>query len=71
MFWHISGDKQLALSLNKSDITLYEKLGQEVTIAAETNGKIVIPVSNRRYIKANKLSKRQLSEALINAQIMP
>ncbi|WP_298650091.1 hypothetical protein [uncultured Proteiniphilum sp.] len=70
VYWHISGDKKLELSLNPSDITLYEKLGQEKMISSGTNHKIIIPASNRHYIKADKLTKHQLSDAFKNAQIV-
>jgi hypothetical protein len=70
VYWHISGNKQLELSLNTSDITLCEKIGQETPVPSGAGKKITIPVSNRRYIKAGKLTKEQLSEALINARII-
>jgi flagellar biosynthesis/type III secretory pathway chaperone len=70
VYWHISGNKQLELPLKPTDITLYEKLGQEVTISSDAGDKVVVPVGNRRYIKANNLTKEQLSEAFKNAKIV-
>ena len=70
IYWHISGDKKLELSLTPSDITLYEKLGQEESISSGANNTIVVPVDNRRYIKTNKLSKEQLIDAFKNARIV-
>ena len=70
VFWHISGNKQLELPLNPSDVSLYEKLGKEETIISGTNSKIVIPVGNRRYIKASKLTKKQLLNAFKDARII-
>ncbi|MDR2916865.1 MAG: hypothetical protein LBV74_18885 [Tannerella sp.] len=70
LYWHTSGNKRLELSLNPSDITLYEKFGQKETISPGTNNKTIIPAGNRRYIKANNLTKEQLLEALKNAQII-
>jgi hypothetical protein len=70
VFWHISGNKQLELPLNSSDITMYEKLGKEETIHSEASNKVVVPVGYRRYIKTDKLTKEQLSEAFKNARII-
>ncbi len=70
VYWHISSNKKLELPLKQSDITLYEKLGQEETISSSAGNKIIVPASNRHYIKANKLTKKQLLEALKNARIV-
>jgi hypothetical protein len=71
VYWYTSGNKKLELSLNPTDITLYEKLGQEEAISSGANNTIIIPADNRRYIKANKkLSKEQLLEAFKNARIL-
>ena len=70
IYWHISDNKKLELPLNPSDITLYGKLGQEETVSPSGNGKLIVPVDNRRYIKANKLTKEQLMEAFKNARIV-
>lgn len=70
VYWHISGNKKLELPFKSSDITLCEKLGKEEVISSGTNNKIIVPVSNRHYIKANKLTKEQLLEALKNARIV-
>jgi len=71
VYWHISGNKQLELSLNPSNVSFYEKLGQEENISSGANNTIVVPVSHRRYIKVNKkISKTQLIEAFKNARII-
>lgn len=70
VYWHISGDKKLELPLNPSNITLYEKLGRKKKTVSDTNNNVIVPASNRHYIKANKLTKQQLSDAFKNAQII-
>ena len=70
LYWHISGNKQLNLPLNKPDITLCSQLGKNEKIASGANNTIVIPVSNRRYLKSGKLSKEQLEKAFQNARIV-
>ena len=70
VYWHISGDKKLELSLSAKDITLYEELGQSVAIPSSTNNKTVVPVGNRHYIKINNLTKEQLLDVLKNARII-
>jgi len=70
VYWHISDNKQLELPLNTSDIILFEKLGVDEKNPSGSNGKIVVPASSRRYIKAGNLSKDQLVEAFKNARIL-
>jgi len=70
VYWHISGNKQIELPLKSSDITLYEKLGRAKTVSSGKSGKVVVPVSHRRYIKANKLAREQFLDALKNARII-
>lgn len=69
VYWHISGNKKLEIPLKSSDITLYETLGRKGRISSGTENKLTIPVGNRRYIKANKVTKEQLLDALRNARI--
>ena len=70
VYWHISDDKKLELPLASSSITLYEELGEEREIGNSTSNRIIIPASHRRYIKSNKLTKDQLSQAFKNARII-
>jgi hypothetical protein len=70
VYWHISDDKKLELPLNPSSIALYEELGEEKEVIRGTNNKVIIPVSSRHYIKANKLTVEQLSQAFKNARII-
>lgn len=69
VYWHVSGNKKLEIPLKSSDITLYETLDRKGRISSGTENKLTIPVGNRRYIKANKVTKEQLLDALRNAQI--
>ena len=70
VYWHISDDKRLELPLRPSSIALYEELGEEKEVIRGTNNKVIIPVSSRHYIKANKLTVEQLSQAFKNARII-
>ncbi len=70
VYWHISGNKKLELPLNSSNVTLYEKIGQEEIVSMGANNKIILPASNRRYIKVNNLTKEQLLEAFKEARII-
>jgi hypothetical protein len=70
VYWHISGTKQIELPINGSDLTLMENQCQEIPVKAGSNGhSVVLPVSNRRYIKT-KLTKEALIEAFGNAKIL-
>ncbi|MEA4916103.1 hypothetical protein [Proteiniphilum sp.] len=70
VYWHISGDKKLQLPLKPSDITLYEKLDKKKKVISATNNSVTVPASNRHYIKTNKLTTEQLSDAFKSAQII-
>lgn len=70
VYWHISANKELQLPLNPSEITLYEKLGKKKKIVPGTNNSVIVPVSSRHYIKANRLTPEQLTDAFKNAHII-
>ncbi len=71
VYWHISGDKELELPLKPGSVTLMNSLGKETTVKAAADGSTtILPVGNRRYVKANKLSKNDLIAAFKNAKIL-
>lgn len=70
VYWHISDDKKLELPLTHSSIILYEELGEKREVIPGTNNRVTIPASSRHYIKANKLTVEQLSQAFKNARII-
>lgn len=70
VYWHISGDKQLQLPLKSSDITLYKTLGEKEPVTADSDGNIIIPLNDRRYIRIHKLSKKEILAALSKARII-
>ncbi len=70
VYWHISGDKQLELPVNPVNLVLMENLGQEIQVKTGTNSNsTLLPVGNRRYIKANNLTRDDLIMAFKNAKI--
>ena len=52
VYWHTSGSGQLELPVNAKDITLYKELGKEIQVNGK-EGKVVLPVNDRRYIEFN------------------
>lgn len=70
VYWHISDNKKIELPLKSSEITLYEKLGKKKKIISATNSSVTVPASSRHYIKANKLTAEQLTDAFKNAHII-
>jgi len=70
VYWHISGSKKLELPLNKSDVKLYETLGKEEKVESAKKGLVVIPVSNRRYLKVSNITREQLINAFTRAKIL-
>ena len=69
VYWHISGNKKLQLQLKPSDITLYKRLDEEEPVN-DSNGNILIPLNDRRYIRTNKLTKEEILAVLSNAKII-
>ncbi len=70
VYWHTSGNRRLELALEPSDIALYKTIGEAEVVSPGGNGGIVIPASDRRYIEAKNLNKKQLLDALKNARIV-
>ncbi|MCK3685861.1 hypothetical protein [Maribellus sp. YY47] len=69
VYWHISGNKKLELPLKKSNVQLFENLGEKGSV--ETGkGVVIVPAGNRRYLKVNKLSREELEEAFLKARIL-
>jgi hypothetical protein len=70
VYWHISGNKELELPISSKDFTLLEEIGKELTVISASEGKTVVPVGNRHYIKTNKITKEELVEAFGKARIV-
>jgi hypothetical protein len=69
VYWHISGDKQLELSLKSNDFKLFREFGKEIPV--QGNGsKTVIPAGERRYIVTDKLNREALLKAFAEAKII-
>lgn len=69
VYWHIAGSGHLKLALDATKIELSEQLGQAQGVLAVEDGVVVIPVSNRRYLKATNMTKQQLIRAFDEAEI--
>ena len=70
VYWHNSGSGHLELALDKSKVQLFQKLGVAEAIDSPKKGTVVIPVSDRRYIKATNLTKKQLIDAFQKAEVI-
>lgn len=70
VYWHIAGSGHLKLALDATKIELSEKLGQAHGVVAEEDEVVVIPVSNRRYLKATNMTQQQLILAFDEAEIL-
>lgn len=70
VYWHISGSKKLELPLNKSNVQLFETLGVEKNIDSGNGDAIIVPVDNRRFLKAGNVTKEQLVNAFSKAKIL-
>ncbi len=60
VYWHISGNKELELPISSKDFTLLEDIGKEIKLSSAFEGKTVVPLGNRHYIKTNKITKEEL-----------
>ena len=70
VFWHIDGDKELELPIASGDFTLMENIGKEMQVISESDGKTIIPVGARHYIKTRTLTRDEMIAAFGNAKII-
>lgn len=70
VYWHTTGSGQMKLALNAPHVHLLEELGEAPTIVSREKGSVVIPVSDRRYLKAPNMTRAQLTKAFANAEII-
>lgn len=70
VYWHTSGSGQMKLALNATHIQLLEELSEAATIVSAEKGSVVIPVSNRRYLKAPNMTRTQLTKAFEEAEMI-
>ncbi len=70
VYWHTSGASSLKLALNKGKVQLFEKLGNAEAIAKSNDGSLVIPVSDRRYLKVTNMTPAQLTKAFADAEVV-
>jgi hypothetical protein len=71
VYWHISGDKELELPLKPGALTFMDSIGKEIQAKPGADGQTtVLPVGNRRYAKANGISRDALKAAFKNARIL-
>jgi hypothetical protein len=71
VYWHISGDKELELPVKPGALTLMDSIGKEIHVKSGADGSTtVLPVGNRRYVKANKISRDGLIAAFKNGKLL-
>jgi hypothetical protein len=72
VYWHISGDKKIELTLDPKNLTLMENIGEEAQInnGQNSNNTVILPAGHRRYLKTNKYSSDELITAFKNAKII-
>ena len=68
VYWHISGEGSLALSVNSDKMSLFEELGKEIPFN-KNNGNITIPVGDRRYIQFD-LSHKEVIDFFSKASLV-
>ncbi|MBS3776930.1 MAG: hypothetical protein KGY70_17160 [Bacteroidales bacterium] len=70
VYWHIKGDKNMELPLKPEKITLLKDIGEQTEVQPGKNEEsVVLPVSRRRYVKTDQLSREELISAFQNATI--
>jgi hypothetical protein len=70
VYWHISGTGKLELPVSPENVKLFETLGQEIDIMPAGDKSVIVPLSNRRFIKVCGITKEQLTDAFVNAKIL-
>lgn len=69
VFWHITGSGKLALDLSGADISLEKEIGGEAVPFENGDGKVVLPIEARCYLKSS-LSRETLVKAFENAALV-
>lgn len=59
LFWHISGESKLLLDVKKSEVKLYKEFNVVETIDM-AHDQIILPVSDRRYLKFENKSRDEI-----------
>jgi hypothetical protein len=70
VYWHTSSNENLELPILSKDFTLMENIGKDIQPVSEEEGKTIVPVGNRLYLKTNKLTTKELASAFQNARII-
>ncbi len=69
VFWHTTGKGQLSLPCSADKLELRDELYLEPIALETSNGKALLPLENRRYIKA-KLSLEELTALLESGRVI-
>lgn len=70
VYWHISDNIKLTLTLDAKNVLLYENLGREIPVQSDTGNQITIPAGNRHYLKIDNLTRDQVISVFKNAKII-
>ncbi len=70
VYWHISGESQFTLSLNKGKIRLFDSFYKKPLGVKAKRGELVLPAGGRRYLECGNLSKDQVIEAFKNLRLL-
>lgn len=68
VFWHANGEGKLELPVAPEQISLEKELGGEVVPFEEAEGKSILPIGNRCYLKT-RLSSEEIVRAFENAKL--
>ncbi|MBE5868512.1 MAG: hypothetical protein E7293_06080 [Lachnospiraceae bacterium] len=69
VFWHVTGSGKLALDLDAEDFTIEKELGGEQVDVQMAEGKVVLPIAGRCYLKSS-LTRQELIKAFEEAKIL-
>ena len=70
VYWHTSGNRKLKLPVKSSELTLYKSLGENEFITESPENYSIIPINDRRYLKMNRLKKKEILDILAKAEII-
>lgn len=68
-FWHASGSAKLVLPINECDVVVEKTLGGEKIPVQQDGDLLTVPLSDKIYL-STKLSKEQLTEIFVKAQVI-
>ncbi len=69
VYWHVSGEANVEVSLAPDKVRLLEELGKEMPLQPHA-GKVRLPAGKCRYLELNGMTRQEVITAFQNTKIL-